>query len=459
MNPSGQNDNPSAQVNNQMYNRLITLDYDTFEPLPSLAHSWDIVDARTVTFFLRDDVTFHNGQPLTAADVKWSLDATVASPPFEPIFGMIDNVEIVDDHTVTVTTEMDFAPIMRHIAHSGGMIVPYGMSDEELREHPIGTGPFMFDSIIPGERLELVRNPNYWGEEPLLETITIIQITDPSARVLALQAGDVDLILDVQPPDMSVIEGTAGLVLNRRVSLSTDYIGFNNDKAPFDDVRVRQAINYAFNLEAAVDAIWMGQGAVQHGPVPAQAFGATDVDPFDFNLDRARELMAEAGWEDGFEASFWFNTGNAAREAAGTALAHDLAAIGITLTIEGVEWADYLDRTAAGEHDMFILGWVTVTGDADYGLFPLFHTDNLGAGGNRTFFSDPRLDALLEEGRSETDPNRRMEIYAEAQNLIRDEAAWVFLRSGENVIGHVDNLRGFRNHPAAHHSFFNIWFE
>jgi peptide/nickel transport system substrate-binding protein len=339
------------------------------------------------------------------------------------------------------------------------MIVPYGMTDEELREHPIGTGPFMFESITPGERLELVRNDNYWGEMPLLETITIIQITDPSARVLALQAGDIDMALDIMPPDMAPIEADPNLVLNRRLSLSTDYIGFNNDKPPFDDARVRQAINYAFNTEAVVNAIWMGQGAVQHGPIPAQAFGAIDVEPFDFNVERARELMEEAGHADGFSASMWFNTGNQARSDAAEALQAALREINIDLTVEGVEWADYLDRTAAGEHDMFILGWVTVTGDADYGLFPLFHTENLGEGGNRTFFSDSRVDELLDQGRSETDPVAREAIYAEVQQIIRDEAAWVFLRNGENVIGHTTNLRGFRNHPAAHHSFFNIWFE
>lgn len=457
--PQGQNDNPSAQAWKQIYSRLIDLDYDTFEPVPGLAHSWEVIDARSVRFFLRDDVVFHNGQPLTAQDVQYSIERVAVAPPFEPIFGMFTHVDIEDDYTVVIHSEMDFAPFLRHIAHSGGAIVPYGMTEEELREHPIGTGPFMFESITPGDRLELVRFDDYWGSAPLLERMTFIEITDPPARALAIQAGDVDLVLGIMPPDMAPLEADPNVNVIRRMSLGTDYIGFNNTIAPWNDVRVRQAVNYAFNAQAVVDAVFMGQGAPQAGPIPAIAFGAADLEPFPYDVERARELMAEAGLEDGFEATAWFNLGNAARSDVMEALQAALRAINIELTVEGVEWADYLERTANFEHDLFILGWVTVTGDADYGLFPLFHTSVMGPGGNRSGFSNADVDRLLEEGRSELDPARRIEIYAEIQQIIRDEAAWVFLRQGENVDAAVPSLRGFVSHPAAHHAFYNIWFD
>jgi peptide/nickel transport system substrate-binding protein len=167
--------------------------------------------------------------------------------------------------------------------------------------------------------------------------------------------------------------------------------------------------------------------------------------------------MIEAGYEDGFSTTIWYNLPNVQRQQIAEMVQFALAPLNIEVEIRGLEWGEYLDRVADGEHDMFILGWVSVTGDADYGLFPLFHSTMYGAAGNRTFWSTPESDDLLERGRMSVDPAERLEIYRELQILLHAEAPWVFLNQGEFLIAASANVNGFTIAPAGHHSFRNVW--
>ena len=458
MDPSGINDSASAQINRQMYECLVVLDYDTFAPKPALALSWDMPDPQTVTFQLREGVVFHNGEPFTAEDVKYSLEKAGASSHFTAVLGMIESVTVNDEYNVTVHLSIPFAPILRHLAHPGAAIAPAGMSAEELAENPIGTGPFMFSELVLGDRVEFVRNDDYWGNLPLLESLTFRVVPDSSGRLLAVETGEADIALELLPPDLIPAQSYPNVNLIRRMNLSTNYVGFNAEKEPFDNPLVRQAINYAIPTQQIVDVVFMGVGAPAHGPIANIVFGFAEIEPFDYDVEKAKELMIEAGYEDGFTTTIWYNVPNQTRMDIAEIVQHALREINIDVSVDGLEWGDYLTRTEEGEHDMFILGWVSVTGDADYGLYPLFHSENFGGAGNRTFYSNPEVDRLLELGRSEIIEEKRLEVYRDVQQIIRDEAPWIFINQGETLVAVASNLNGFAINPAGHHDYYGVWF-
>ena len=470
MSPWGSNDNASSQVNKQIFSHLFVLDYNTFEidPGRGLAVEWDQPDAMTTNIRIRDDVVFHNGQPMTAHDVAFSLRTGAASPHAEAFLGMISDAVAHDDYNLTVYTEIPFAPILRHLAHTAAGIVPESvyteMGSDAFADSPVGTGPFMIDSLHPGDRVELVRNPNYWGNVPVLERLIYQVVPAPDVRLAEVQAGTADVALDIAPADVPVAEDHPNSQVIRRLNLSTTYIGFNATAPHISNPLVRQAINYAIDTATIVDMVFMGTFAPVDGPLAPIVWGFAEQEPFAVDLDRARELLIEAGYNPnpgepgGFSTTIWFNIPNTQREQIANMVAFTLAQLNIQAEVVGMEWASYLQETEQGNHDMFILGWVSVTGDADYGLFPTFHSSNFGPGGNRTFWYYPELDALLEEGRSEVDPARRLEIYAEAQRIIRDNAPWIFLAQGETLIAANPNLRGFVINPGGHHAYAPVWF-
>ena len=463
MDPVRSNDSASAQVNVQIYDRLFGMCYDTFAPLPQLAVEWNMPDPQTVWVRLREGVVFHNGEPMTARDVQWSLERAGASPHMAAVTSPIDTVTIINDFEVYVHLEVPFAPILRHLAHSGTAIVPYGMGEDELAEHPIGTGPWMFDRLYIGDRLELVRNPNFWGTQPLLETMTIRLISDSAGRLLAVETGEADLGLGLLPTEAGPAEMFDNVVLMRRPNLSTVYVGFNTIRPPFDNPLIRRAVNHAIDTQTIVDVVLHGVGAPAQGPISDIVFGFYPVGGLDFNVDLARQLMAEAGFPDGLPepVEIWWNVPNHIRSDISDIVQHSLREIGIDVNVTGLEWATYLENLEnpdSGWH-MFVLGWVSLTGDADYGLFPLFHSSMYGGAGNRTFFSTPELDRLLEAGRSELNEAARLEYYRQALEIIRDESPWIFINQGEELIAAAPDVRGFIVNPGGHQNLSRVWFD
>lgn len=469
--PWGQNDSASAMARKQMFDTLFTLDYNTFEVVPelSLASAWEQVDARTTNITIREGVVFHNGEIMTAHDVAFSLEQSAQSGAVEIISGMIDHVEVHDDLNLTVHTEIDFAPIINHLAHTSIGIVPQAyfeeVGEDGFEAHPIGSGPFMFEEWILGDRMVFSRNADYWGIVPAVETLIFREVADASVRLMEVIAGTADVADAILPVDVPMAEADPNVTLHRRMNLSTNYIGFNVERPHISNPLVRQAINYALDTTAIVEHVFMGLGAPISSPVAPIVWGFEEQPPFATDMDRARELLEEAGYnptpgeDGGFSTSIWWNIPNAQRSEIAEMVQFTLAQLNIDVSIESMEWAQYLADTAEGLHDMFILGWVSVTGDIDYGLYPLFHSSNFGDPGNRTFWYTPELDALLEEGRSETNPARRLEIYAEAQAIIRAEAPWVFLNQGEFAVATSANMNGFVLNPAGHHSFAPAWFD
>lgn len=462
LSPHNTNDQPSARVMRQIYDTLI-IQTEELELEAGLAESWNQVDATTWDFFIRPGVTFHNGDPLMGSDVKFTLDrlrdpATAAPGAF--LVGFIDEISLVDDMTVRITTNGPFVPILSHLAHTATSILNERAVTEAGEDYGttvvVGTGPFSFVSWEIASQIVLDRNDDWWYGDVGPERVIFRPITEGTVRAIELEAGAIDIAYNLEPRDALRARQNPEITMAEIEALTTSYIGFNAQKAPFDDVRVRQAINHAVDAETIVDVIFEGFGFAANSPISSMVFGAnTDLEPYEYDPERARALLAEAGLGGGFSTTIWTND-NPLRIQIAEIVQAQLADIGISVEIQVLEWSTYLNDTAAGLHDMFILGWVTVTADADYGLYALFHSRNFGSPGNRTFWSSDRLDELLDLGRRESDQDLRQEIYFEAQEIIRNEAPWIFLNTQIEAHATRSNVTGFVPHPAGHNRLYNV---
>ena len=463
LDPIGPNEQPGSQVMRQIYNTLVDLDED-MNPVPSLAERWTWESPTSLRMYLRRGVRFHNGDELRASDVKFSLDRAALSPNVSFITGMISRVDVVNDYEILITLDYPFVPFLLHLGHPTTSIV----SERAVREqgdaytrNPVGTGPMRFVSWTTGASIELTRFDGHWGGAARIRDITFRFIIDASTRLIALETGEIDLMYGVPASDVARVRSDPNMTMIQTPALGTDYIGFNFQKPPLNDARVRQAINYAIDMDAVMRAAYFGVNAPANGPISNLVWASASdrLAPFTFDQARARQLLAEAGFPNGFTTTLVTNEGSPVRLDVAEVVQNMLAQVGIRMEIQLMEWGAYLEYTAQGNHEMFILGWVTVTGDPDYGLSALFHTDNFGAAGNRTFYSNPRLDALLDQGRQETDPARREQLYFEAQQIIRDDTPWIWTAVGVNLNASHPSLRGFEPIPAGHHQLWNIYFE
>jgi len=463
LDPHASNDNRSALVVHQIYETLVRQDED-LELYPGLAESWEKVDDRVYQFVLRQDVYFHNGEPLQASDVEFSMLRAANSPTAAPVLGEIDpdTIEIINESTIRIGTYEPFSPLLAHLAHPSASILNeesvhvYG---DSFGQNPVGTGPFTFEKWAQGNEIELLRNTNYHGDLAGVEKLTIRNISETANRLIELETGQVDIALDLAPSDITRAEKHEHLSLIREPNLRTHYIGFNTQQEPFDDVRIRQAINYAVNTDLIIETILEGSGIPAKGPIASRVWGAhQDLEIYEYNLERAVILLEEAGFANGFTTTI-LTDDDTLRMNIATALRKQLEVVGIDASIEPLEWATFLEATSNREHEIFIMGWTAVTADADYGLYPLFHSSQFGSGGNRAFYDNQRVDQLLEAARVEQNEAVRLAYYLEAQEIIIEDAPWIFLNVGEAVIGLRENINGFRANPNGHHYFSKVYLD
>lgn len=485
MDPHGSNDVPSEQVRDVIYEGLVAQD-ENLDIYGKLAEDFEQVDDNTWRFNLREGVMFHDGTEFNAeaveANVDRLLDPAIASPRAF-LLEMVEEVNVVDDYTVEIVTEFPFSPLLGHLTHGAGKMISKDLIDAdyenaleeagedmsleeyyELREEggdeheevanaiagdvssliesgPVGTGYMEFEARSPGANTSLVRYEDYWDEPANLDSAEFKVVTETGSRIAELETGASQFIADVQSANIDRVENMPDVTLERTESVSIDYIGFNTENEPFDDPLVRQAITHAFDKEAVLSGVYNDSGVPAVAPLAPGVLGYDEnLDGLDYDMDRARELLEEAGYEDGFEVNLMVNDDNAERVDMAVFLQESLAELDITVNVEQVEWGAYLEATGNGEHDMYILGWSNSTGDPDNGISPLFHSDYLGSDGNRAFFQNDELDALLDEGKRESDDDAREEIYNEAQALLVEEAPAIFVRHSENLNAYSDDL-------------------
>ncbi|WP_227002589.1 glutathione ABC transporter substrate-binding protein [Salicibibacter kimchii] len=456
LDPHDSTDVPSNIVFDNIYETLVYHDENT-ELQPGLAESYEQLDDLTWEFNLQEDVTFHDGEPFNADAVVANLDRLLdpdTASPRASLFEAIEDVEAVDEYTVHITTDTPFSPLPAHLAHgSGSMMSPAAIeADAEgelnLDTEPVGTGPFEFESWEQGNEIVLTNNPDYWEDPAHLDSVTYTVVPEQGTRLAMLENGEAHFVQQVEPANTERVEQMENASIVTQEMLGFEYIGFNNEVEPFDDVQVRRALSMAIDKDTIVEGLYEGYGTVADGPLGDMVFGASDdIEPLPYDPEQAEELLADAGYEDGFSTTLLTNDENPMRIQMAELAQDQLSDIGVELSIEQMEWGAYLDTIAEGNSEMFVLGWSSATGDADYVLHPNFHSDNLGAPGNQTFYVNEAFDDLVIEAREETDEETRLELYEEAEQLLIDEAPAIFTDHNDYIVGVADSVEGFDHHP------------
>ncbi|QKS70029.1 glutathione ABC transporter substrate-binding protein [Paenalkalicoccus suaedae] len=458
------NDHATLNVGRTIYDTLVFTDSELNMQM-SLAESFEMVEDTLWEVQLREGVEFHDGAAFNAETVKLNiermLDPEIGSP-VAFMFDMIEEVEVIDEYTVHLHTAYPFAPLPSHFAHpAGNMISPdaieadYAAVEEGevygsvIATNPVGTGPFVFESWNPGDNIVVSRNDSYWNTPSELSGITFRVVPEDLTRVSELEAGSAHIISHLNPNDVDRVEALDNAKVIEQPSASLAYFGFNAEVEPFNDPDVRRAIAMAIDKDVIVEGTMNGAALPAVGPLAPPVFGSSDdIEAIPYDPDAARELLEEAGYGDGIEAGLWTDDSRVRLDAAEIIQAQ-LAEIGVDISIEAMEVGTYLEVVAEGSHELMLGSWGTVTADADYGLYPMFHSSNHGSTGNRTFYTNEEVDQLLEDARSESDEETRLALYHDAQQLIVDDAPIVPLYHSIHLAGALENVDNVAIHPSS----------
>jgi len=451
-----------------VYEGLVRYAPGTLEVAPGLATDWEISgDGTEYTFHLRDGVTFHDGTPFNAEAVKFNFDRMLNEDhpyhdtgpfPLAFFFSAIEETRVVDDLTVTFKLNGPYAPFLSNLAYPTGLMVSPAAVEQygaDVGRHPTGTGPFTFAEWRSNEAVVIEKNPDYWGDPAGTEAVVFRPITDANTRVAEMLAGGIDMMVEVPPTSLSQFQGDRFKVVEQ-AGPHLWFLILNAKEGPFADKAVRQAANYAINKEAIVNDVLEGTAEVAAGPTPpafAWAYNAA-LDPYPYDPERAKALMAEAGVAEGTELTFYVTEGGSGMLdpiPMGTAIQADLNAVGFDVKIETYEWNTFLGEVnpgLEGKADMAEMAWMT--NDPDTLPFLALRTDAWpDAGGfNSGYYSNPKVDELLEQARVSTDQDERAALYKEMQEIVHEDAPWVFVANWKQNAVTSDRVENFALEPS-----------
>ena len=462
LDPQDTTEQYSQRVITVIYDRLVEIDEMTGRIVPGLAKSWEQLDDNTILFHLNEGITFHNGNKFSAEDVKFTLERAKTLPKVAHLYSLIDNIEVVDDNTVKIHTSEPFAPLLAHLSHKTASIISKKYFEEKGEEgfhNPVGTGPYKYKDWKVGDRITLEANDNYFGEKPSIKYVVIRAIPEENSSVIGLETGEIDMTADLNAESRRLIMDNPELVYMEQSGISVNYVGLNTDKGILKDRDVRRAIAMGIDRDAIIDSILLGSVQKANSFIAPGVFGFTDkTKNYEYNVEKAKELMKEAWVENWFTTSILVFSGEANTQTAEIVQAY-LREIGIALKVEIVETSAYWDITEKGRHDLFLGSWGVVTGDADYGLYAMYHSSAKGGAGNRDFYENKKVDELLDKAKIEINPETRKELYEEAQILIVDDAPDVMLYNRNLSVGAQKYIKGLGVHPVTLHNFATVYVE
>ncbi|BEP28048.1 ABC transporter substrate-binding protein [Helicovermis profundi] len=481
LDPSNATDGESFYVARNVLDTLVDYAEDSTAIIPALATSWETKNEEGTIweFHLRKGVKFHDGTDFNADAVVFNFDRWMNEDNeyrfdgenfeywgymFGGYPGIVKSVTAVDENTVDVELNTPNAPFISNLAMpSFAISSPTAIKKYkgDIFKNPVGTGPFKFVEWLKDDKIVLEKNENYWGEGPKLDKLIFRSIPDNSARLLELQAGTIDMMTGVSPDDAQIIKDDPNLQLYLRPSMNVGYLAMNMMKKPFDDVRVRQALNYAVDKDSIIKAFYGGLAEPAKNPIPPSLWGYNDdITAYEYNPEKAKALLAEAGYPDGFKTTLWAMP--VARpympqpKEIATALQQQFAAIGVDAEIVTMDWATYLAKGENGEHDTYLLGWTGDNGDPDNFMYVLLDKDNanVGSAGNVAFYKSEAVHKLLIEAQQESDQAKRAELYKQAQVIIHNDAPWVPLVHSTPPIAAKKSVKNYVPHPTGGESIF-----
>ncbi|MEK6709136.1 MAG: ABC transporter substrate-binding protein [Nitrospinota bacterium] len=424
---------------------------------PALATSWAFKNPTTVVFKLRQGVRFHDGTPFNAAAVKFNLERTLnhKRSRLNEYIRMIKEVRVLSDSEVEIELKFAFASFLSHLAHT---VASFGSPEaiqkhgEEFGRNPVGAGPFVFKEWVSGEYIKYAANPGYWGGRPAIDELVYRVVPEATTRVLQLRAGQLQLGCFLPPAQQNEVRNDPGLSLVKSPLFRTIFIGMNNQVKPFDNRLVRQAMNHAVDTKTIIEKVMLGSGTPLGGPFGPTVWG---YDPefekmgYRYDPERAKQLLKEAGFPNGFEVEFWHPTGRYTDDKlAAEAIQDYLAKVGVRAKLKTGNWSLIAPAVRNGKAPMYFYGWGVVTGDADMALYYKFHSSMWGPPGNYDRYKNPQVDKRLDEARQEIDAAKRKAIYKEVAKQVVEDAPWVFFKQEEMLCGQSKKLSGVVYHPS-----------
>jgi peptide/nickel transport system substrate-binding protein len=467
LDPAQVTDLNSNRVGRRIAETLVTFPDESTQIVPGLAESWAVSkDGLRYTFKLRKGVSFHDGTPLDAEAVKFSIDRQInPEHPFNKLgkypfanffFGNIKAVEVVDPLTAEFVLKEPRASFLAVLTAGAASIVSptavrkYG---QDYALTPVGTGPFKYASWERGQRVVLEKNPSYWRFPLKLDRVIYRPIVEDQARLTELLTGALDLIVGTPPDYVGQLEANPKVTLLKQVGAHVWYLGINNQKKPFDDKRVRQALNYAVNKDAIVRDVLKGTGSLSVGPVLPKTWGADGgLKPYPYDPERARKLLADAGYPGGFTTTLWVpesGSGMQSPVAMSTVIQSNLKAVGVNVSMQTMEWGAYLAKLRSKEQELFALSWMAGNEDPDMVMYPLLHSSQWTPNGpNRALYKNEKFDEILHQARLTTDEKKRADLYRQAQRILVDDAPWIFVDHEIQTAAHAKRVQGFKLHPS-----------
>lgn len=470
LDPEAVLNNTSGFVMATIYDSLVRYKPGTTEVAPGVAEKWDVSpDGLTYTFHLRHGIKFSDGTPLDAKAVIWNVDRLLNknNPQYiyntgtvegyiEFTYGDVASYKVIDDDTVAFTFKKPSAPFLNSLAMVwNGLVSPTAAAKygKELRNHPVGSGPFVLREWQPRNQVILDANPAYWGGKPKVDHLVFKELPDAQAAVLALKRGEIQILGDVSTPTIPAIKADPNLVLLTQPGLTVSGVSLPTQVAPFNDKRVRQALNYAIDVKAIDKALYAGLAAPMTSPLPAAQWG---FDPalkgYSYNPDKAKALLKAAGVKPGLEVELLAYNSPRGYNPAGPALAVAiqgyLKKVGITAHVTQMEIGAYLAKVRSGKYTGLALeGWSGDNGDPDNFLGELWGAKNIPIN-NWAHYNNPEVEKLLAKALTLPSAAARTPLYHQAQKMILDDAPWIFVNSTLQVRAINKHVKGFMLNPT-----------
>jgi len=473
----------------QIFNRLVEFERGTTKIVPALAESWEVSDdGLTYTFHLRKGVKFHTTKNFTpsrdfnADDVLFSFNRQfdpknlyhkVSGGGYEYFNAMdmpniLKAVEKVDDDTVRFRLNKPEAPMIADLAMDFASIHSAEYADqmmaagtpEKLDLDPVGTGPFQLVAYRKDSAIRYKAHPDYWAGKAKIDTLVFSITPDAAVRYAKLKAGECHVMPYPNPADIAAMKKDPDIKVLEQAGLNVGYLAFNTQKKPFDDVRVRRALNYAINKQAIIDAIYQGAGIPAKNPIPPTIWSYNDaVKDYPYDPAMARKLLAEAGYPNGFDTDLWampvqrpYNP-NARRMA--EMMQADLAKVGVRAKVVTYEWGEYLKRVRQGDHQMVLLGWTGDNGDPDNFMYVLLSCAAARTGSSSRWCYKP-FDDLLVQAKEISDVAKRTALYKKAQVIFKEQAPWFTIAHSVVFVPVRKEVVDFRIDPFGGHVFYGV---
>ena len=406
-------------------------------PIPWLVTKWEQPAANVLRWHLRKGVKFHNGEDFTAEAIKVTYESNAApnsKAPWRARIGIIKEYRIRDTYTIDLVTEKPNRPLLRNTT-SCQVMSPRSMKElgEKIATNPVGTGAYKFVEYRPGQHLVMEANSGWWGPKPAIKRLRVRFIPENGTRMAALEAGEVMMVNNVPPDQLGRLRGNSELLILTWPTNRIIFVALRTDRKPFDDKRVRQAMNHAIDREAIAKGIFGGMAPVAKAPIPEAVLGAhTGLPPYTYDPARAKKLLAEAGATG---ATFNFGAPNGRYlldKQVSEAVAGYLEAVGFKVTFENPVWSTFVTEVIKYEkakYDGYLFGWGITSGEPDQALGDHFHS----AAPKRTMYNNPEVDKYIAEERESFDDAKVKAALWKAQELIWSDAPWIFLYENPEV--------------------------